>query len=322
MKDEMRKDNFTYPLILTAGATYLDIDAYACMVSMTELMTLQGRTAVAWSDASGNYSVVPSLVAEGQVRNELPEWEQDAGYMIVDVSDPDYLKRSIPLERVVAVYDHHVGFENYWTERIGGNACIEFIGAAATLIYREWKTAGLQDRMSCSSAKLLLAAILDNTLNLTSANTTQEDRDAYRELCALAGIGEEWRGCYFSEVQKTVEADLKNALLGDLKTVRGNPVLPPYVAQLCVWDAASVLERLEEIRGWFDCYAESWMMNIIELKNHCNYFVCDDPHHQQKLAEVFDVSFHSGVAQTTTSYLRKELIKKTHSICKMEDNNK
>lgn len=304
------------PLILTAGSTYLDIDAYACMVAMSELYALQGVEAVAWSDAPCNYSVCPSLVREGQVLRELPSdaWEREAAYVIVDVSDPAFLDQSVPLERVTAVYDHHVGFEGYWRARVGANAKIEFIGAAATLIYREWKSAGLEKQMSRESAKLLCAAILDNTLDLTSANTTGEDRDAFRELCVLAGVGEAWRGEYFSEVQRTVEADLKNALLGDLKSVRDNPVLPPLVAQLCVWDAKSVLDRLTEMRQWFRELPEPWLINLIDLKHRCNYFLCEDEDHQQRLAQAFDAAFRDGAARTDRTYLRKELIKKTHHI--------
>ena len=313
----MEACNIHPPVVLTAGSTYLDIDAYACMVAMAELYRLRGREAAAYSRAAGNYSVCPSLTAPGQILRELPseQWEREAEYIIVDVSDPEFLKQSVPLERVTAVYDHHVGFESYWAERIGTNAKIEFIGAAATLILREWKKAGLQARMSVQTARLLAAAILANTLDLTSGNTTAEDREAFRELCALAGIDEDWRGRYFSEVQRTVEADLKNALLGDLKTLRDNPVLPPLVAQLCVWDADSVLGRMDELRAWFSALPKSWMINIIELKNRCNYFVCDERAYQKKIEGVFDVRFLEGAARTSRTYLRKELIKKTHNIC-------
>lgn len=315
----MSKNTSDVTMIVTAGASYLDIDAYACMAAMAELLRLQGIGAEAWSDAPCNYSVCHSLMRDGQFRKEIPP--ENTSYIIVDVSDPEYLALSVPLDRIIAVYDHHVGFEDYWQERIGENAHIEFIGAAATLIYREWKNAGLKQKMSKGSARLLAAAILDNTLDLTSANTTDEDREAFRELCVLAGIDESWRGAYFSEVQRNVEADLKNALLGDLKTVRDNPVLPPLVAQLCVWDAESVLARLPEIRQWFREFPESWMVNIIELKNRRNYFLCEDTQHQTKIEAVFGVEFCDGTARTDRTYLRKELIKKTYHISYFSEDN-
>lgn len=299
--------------LVTAGSTYLDVDAYACAVAMAELLRLRGEEALAYSDAQPNYSVTPTLRREGQVLRCLPpEYrERETRYVIVDVSDPDYIKDSVPLEQVTEVYDHHVGFESYWQERIGEGTHIEFIGAAATLIYRAWKDRGLEGQMSPATARLLIAAILDNTLNLTSANTTEEDRDAFRALCRHAAVGEEWCAAYFSEVQTEVEADLKHALLGDTKTLRDTSVLPGRVSQLCVWDAHRIFARLPEIRGWYSG-GESWMINIIDLKERCSFFVCDDPRHREAIGRVFDVDFSSDVARTPIPYLRKEIIKKAY----------
>ena len=304
---------FNRKTIVTAGSNYLDIDAYACMVAMAELLQLQGVQAAAYSTAVHNYSICPSLVEDGQILRELPsgDWAENARYIIVDVSDPEYLKASVPLEKVTAVYDHHVGFEEYWTSRIGDNAKIEFIGAAATLIYREWKAAGLEHRMSRSAAQLLIAAILDNTLNLTSANTTAEDKVAFQALCCHAGVDGQWCADYFSEVQAEVEADLRNALRNDTKNVRNNPVLPPNVAQICVWDADSILQRLPEIREWFRDSHDSWMINVIDLQHRCSILVCDDAYYQEKIGSLFGVVFENGAAKTPVSYLRKEIIKKT-----------
>lgn len=302
-------------MIVTAGSTYLDIDAYACCVAMQELLAWKGESAVAYSNAICNYSICPSIAREGQILNTLPSDldTRNARYIIVDVSDPDYIKDSVPLDQVCAVYDHHVGFEEYWSRRIGENAHIEFIGAAATLIFREWKASGLQDKMTRSTALLLIAAILDNTLNLTSSNTTAVDREAFRELCEMANVGEEWCAAYFSEVQESVEADLKNALFNDVKTIRDHHILPSRIAQICVWDADSILASLSKIRQWFNSrWDDSWMINVIDLKHHCSYFVCDDPYHQNQIEQVFNVCFEHGIARSSVSYLRKEILKKAY----------
>lgn len=306
----MKQYNSSRPIIITAGSAYLDIDAYACMVAMAELLRLKGENAIAYSAAVFNYSVCPSLMENGQILRELPSknMERNSRYIIVDVSDPEYLKKSVPLENVVEVYDHHAGFEDYWESRIEDHSHIDFIGAAATLIYREWKRAGLFREMTLSTARLLIAAILDNTLNLTSSNTTPEDVEAFQMLCHHADVGKAWCAAYFSEVQTKVEADLRNALINDTKIVRDNPVLPSKVSQLCVWDAESILRRLPEIREWFD---GPWMLNIIDMQHRCSWFVCDDPGYQEKIASLFGVAFENGVAKTPDSYLRKEIIKKT-----------
>ena len=299
-------------ILITAGATYLDIDAYACMVAMAELRNLQGKNAVAYSSAPCNYSVCNFLIEEGQIVRDMPTELQakNANYVIVDVSDPDFLQGSIPLESVIEVYDHHMGFADYWQSRIGAGTHIEFIGAAATLIYREWEKANMQKKMACNTAKLLIAAILDNTLNLTSSNTTPEDIAVFRALCKHAEVGEEFRAMYFTQVQNSVEADLKNALFGDIKKIANSSVLPSYMGQVSVWNVDLILEKLEEISSWFSALGESWMLNVIDIQHNCNYFVCKSEEYQRKIEQVFQVRFEKGTAKTSVSYLRKEIIKK------------
>lgn len=297
--------------IITAGSTYLDIDAYACMVAMAELLRLEGANVIAHTAAPCNYSVCQSLITEGQILKSMPQdiQPENANYIIVDVSDPDFLKDSVPLDRVTAIYDHHTGFEAYWHSRIGDNAHIEFIGAAATLIYREWIKAGLQNKMSRSTELLLIAAILDNTLNLTSSNTTSEDIETFEELCRKENIGADWCSAYFSEVQKNIEADLQNALRNDMKYIGQNRVLPAYMMQLCVWDADGMLERLYDIRKWFGTLEGGWMLNLIDIKHQCSYFVYDDAARQKEIERIFAVRFENSVARTAKPYLRKQIIK-------------
>ena len=296
-------------IIVTAGATYLDIDAYACSIALAELLRIKGIDAIAYSDAPCNYSVCPSLPADGRLVTSLPkDIEEESEYIIVDVSDPNYLKDNVPLSNIVEVYDHHVGFEDYWYDRIGNGSHIEFVGAAATLIYREWKREGLEDKMSRSSALLLIAAILDNTLNLTSSNTTEEDREVFGALCRKENIDDEWCAAYFAEVQTSVEADLKNAIFNDIKSINDNDILPPRMAQLCVWNGEGIIKKLPEIRKYFDG-KDNWLMNIIDLNHRYSYFVTDNSACQAGLEEIFDVRFESGVAISPVPYLRKEIIK-------------
>lgn len=305
-----RKKLFT---IVTAGSAYLDIDAYACMVALAELLKLQGKTAVAFSNAPCNHSVCKSLIKEKQVLQEIPfgTLEETCRYIIVDVSDPAFLKDSVPIDKVIGVYDHHVGFEDYWKDRIGNRANIEFVGAAATLIYREWKKAGLVDQMTRESTLLLIAAILDNTLNLTSSIVTDEDRVAFFELCKKENIDENWCASYFSEVQTSIEQDLNNAILKDVKIIYNNPMLPRKFAQLCIWDAKSILDKISDIKSIFTDDSESWMLNIVDIKQNCSYYVCDCLDYQKKLENIFDICFEDCIAKINKTYLRKEIIKKS-----------
>lgn len=307
--------NCNEKILISAGSTYLDIDAYACMVAMEELLRLQGNEAIAYSRAPRNYSVCQSLIGDTKIHDCIPSERllTQAQYIIVDVSDPKYLDKMVPVNLICAIYDHHHGFEEYWQERLGDNAHIEFIGAAATLVYREWENAGLTPRMSSATARLLIAAILDNTLNLSSKNTTVEDRTVFRTLCEKERIGGKWCSAYFGEVQENIEADLMNALLGDMKQIEQNCFLPSHIGQLAVWDPTSILRRLPEIRACFHTRFDEWMLNIIDIQHRFCWFICDDMDYQKSLSAIFHVEFEAGIAKTDRPYLRKEILKRART---------
>ena len=300
-------------IIVTAGDSYLDIDAYASCIAMRDLLVLQGENAIACSNAPCNYSVAGFTVIEGDMLSEPPADfpKERAEYIVVDVSDPEYIKSSVPLDRVVKIYDHHTGFEDFWRCKIGTDANIEFIGAAATLVWREWKRSGLQSKIRRSTALLMIAAILDNTLNLISKNTKNEDIVAFNELCMCAGVGNQWCEEYFSEVQKKVTDDLACALQNDVKSVSSG-ILPSKIGQLCLWDAENVLEDAEKI-GASLFSAETWMINIIDLKQRLGYFICTDNDCKRKLEQVYGIRFEKSVAKLDFPILRKEIIKKALS---------
>ena len=290
-------------LFITAGSSYLDIDAYACCIALAELLHIAGKNVIAYSKALCNYSVCESLQQKTKINKIITSDYENSQYIIVDVSDPDYIKDSVPLEKVIAVY---------WKNRIGDNAHIEFVGAAATLIYREWQKHNLVEKMSTSTAELMVAAILDNTLNLTSSNTTDEDRQAFYKLCKHANIDVEWCNSYFSEVQCSIENDLRNAIFKDMKHMQDTSVLPSRVAQLSIWNAENLFDRLSEIRSWFSESPENWMINIIDIQNNCSFFVCDDKMVQKNLERIFDIVFSNGIAKTRRALLRKEIIKQVN----------
>lgn len=307
------KQNSEELTIVTAGSSYLDIDAYACCVAMRDFLLLQGRNAIAYSSAINNYSIPPCIAELGMINQSFPKEIETAKvqYIIVDVSDPSYLDQNISISNVIEVYDHHIGYEDYWNKKIGcANTHIEFIGAAATLIYRLFLSYGLQNQMNQSTAKLLIAAILDNTLNLTSKNTTEEDRRAFSDLCQMANVDSEWCIHYFREVQRQIEDHLYNAIFGDIKHIQHSALLPDRIAQLCVWDALKTIDKLTDIRKWFGESGNTWLLNIVDIQKHCSFFVCDHKNYQRILEEAFDCRFIGDFAQLSTPYLRKEIIKK------------
>lgn len=300
--------------LVTAGANYLDIDAYACCLALAELLQKQGRSAFAYSSAPLNYTVCRSLIRPGMLLQKLPEDDStdELAFILVDVSDPHYLERGVAPEQVVSVYDHHVGYENYWADRLGAAARISFIGAAATLVFQEWQRSGLLPELSRSSAELLAAGILENTLNLNAGTTTDADREAVEFLCETFRLDDAWRSGYFSQVQAGLEADLPAEALRDVKTVSGVPILPDKIVQLCVWDTERIVRRLPELRVLFDGLFPHWMLNLVDIQHKTGRLICFDEAYRPGLEDLYGISFQNGAAEFPRTYLRKELMKRAY----------
>jgi inorganic pyrophosphatase len=298
--------------VVTTGSSHVDIDAYGGCVAYAELLRLQGHDAVAMSTAALNESI-PATVRSWQVpwQNEYVPADTDT-FILIDVSEPDYLEKTIIPEKVEEVIDHHAGFEQYWHDRIGDKADIEFIGAACTQVYERWKSAGLMSKMSVISARLLVCGILDNTLNFGAKVTTPRDVAAYAALMAIAQLPEDWPAQYFTECQQSILADASAAIKNDVKRLSfksfGRPI---YFGQLAVWDAPAVLaaheDRLKKTMA--DMQAE-WCINLISIGEAKSYLLSDNAEVQQFFAKLVDVRFQNAVAVADQLWLRKEIIKK------------
>ena len=297
--------------IVTSGSSYLDIDGYACTIGYSELLNLQGVRAIAATSAPFNYSISKGILALGkkiEMQKEIPPGLK-VDFTIMDVSNPNFFDGIVQDDLVLEVYDHHVGFEDYWHERIGERAKIEFIGCAATLIFEEWEKAGLTQQMSPETAKILVAAILDNTLNFTASVTDARDIMAKEKLCSLAGIDKNWEEGYFTECQEIIEHDLVSAIRKDAKTDCDTPGLPKVIGQITIWDAKKLLLNRASINSALGQWGSNWMLNIICIKDSKGYIVCEDIESQLGLCDIFGIEFENGIATMEKAMLRKELIK-------------
>ncbi|WP_338801521.1 DHH family protein [Pseudomonas sp. RSB 5.4] len=295
--------------IITSGASYLDIDAYACCIAYAELLNLQGSPARAVSSAKPNSSVSPTVLSWGAAFQRYTPQANDE-FVLVDVSDYHHFDPLVVLDQVVEVIDHHPGYEPYWAERLGSAADILPIGAAATLVFQRWQAAGLLPRISEQSAKLLATAILDNTLNLTGQMTSEADIEAYEALMQRANLPANWPEQYFLECQAAIEADLQTALAADLKRFKPDSNLPQVCAQMTVWDADALLHKhRNEIGGWMVGQGDDWLLNVISIRDGKSCLLAEPLLSQQKLDRLLPLQWQAGMAVVKPSMLRKELLK-------------
>jgi len=298
--------------VVTSGARYVDIDAYACCIAYAELLQKQGTAAKAVSEAVINQSI-PALIRNWPTNLETQyQPSSEDTFILVDVSEPEYFEAFVDAKRIDEVIDHHPGLEDYWRERIGEGTIIEQVGAACTQIFEKWERADMLSQMSKESAGLLMCGILDNTLNFGAEITTDRDRHAYEELNKAAQLPEDWAAQYFEACESEVVADLSQAVKDDTKTMRSFKSFdkPLAVGQLAIWSAP------ELATGSFDTFKSIleedqpfWFMNLISIKDGRSYFVTDVPEVKDWLTELLNVEFDRNIAAANRMWLRKEIMK-------------
>jgi len=297
--------------IITSGYKFIDIDAFACIFAYKEFLDAQGEDSDIAITAQYNSSITKRYrdLNMGAVFPDVKE----KSFVIMDVSDPDYFERFVDLNAVSNIFDHHPGFEEYWKKKLGKAAVIEPVGAAATLVYREYKKMGLLKKISPMSAELLAVAILSNTLNFQAKITKEEDRIAYEELKKFFAYSSEFESRYFSEIQKNIEKDISGSLDGDAKHI--HPGL--FIGQLEIWDSKRILDAFSSSIKSFLKAADSEVafLNLIDLHKKRNILMFNDEktlQYVKKYFPEFEYIPEEAIAITSHVILRKEILSRIY----------
>lgn len=296
--------------IVTSGYRYLDIDAYASILAYAELSRVLGRPSQAVSSGKINESVTPTI--RSWPANLQTSYTPDPAdtFVLIDISEPEFFEKFVDLERIDAVLDHHPGFVEYWQQRIGERSQIMPIGAACTLVYEQWESAGVVDKMRPETARSLASGILDNTLNFRAEITTPRDHSAYAALAGQGGLDDSWPQQYFSECQTAILADIQATIDGDFKNLQYSSFAPQIaVAQLVVWDAAAVLDQCkDQISQQLASKQPHWFMNLACIGDGHSYFLCGNNEVQAWLSQLLGITFDGDIAVAPRLWLRKEIM--------------
>jgi len=121
--------------IITAGEKYNDIDALACAVAYSSFLNLQGIPNEVVFSGPLNESVTKSVKNFSfSYKDKLDGNTESFEYILVDISDHTNVSSFVPLNKVIEVYDHRWGFEEYWKSRPDVKTQIDTVGSCATLI--------------------------------------------------------------------------------------------------------------------------------------------------------------------------------------------
>lgn len=301
---------------VTASKYTNDIDALACVIAYTELLNLQNINAVGYLTEEPNSSITDEIKSWGYKYEEKPN-EETVSFVIVDASYPEQFPDFVITEKIIGIYDHHSGFEKYWSEQIGDKSKIELIGACATLIWEEYKKLGFADQISQASAKLLYAAIISNTLNFKAEITSPRDVVAFKDLSLLVDLPKTWIEKYFLDQEDSVYKNPREAIINDIKIIEfPNLKMKVTIGQMELWDTkkfvADYKPLIKEVLNEFD--HNQWFFNSPCISKGRNYIYSENEELKGILEKLLDIKFKNGVAETKDLMLRKEIVKKLQNI--------
>ena len=183
----------------------------------------------------------------------------------------------------------------------------------ATIIVEMYEKDNLLEKMPVDIAKLLMAAILDNTLNLKSNVTTKRDIESYNKLQNIVQ-DENFAQNYFMECQQVIEKDFSQAIRNDIKIEDIDYSLPRVIGQLVLWDKTLLWENKEIIKEVLNEKGDKWIMNVICLKEGKNYIFASNNEVMKNLEELLETKANNGIIELNKLMLRKELMKKAMKV--------
>lgn len=173
--------------IITSGSGYIDIDAYASCFAYGRLLKEKGIHVQIVSTSQFNESICPLIQdLDFHFDNYQPDIKDQ--FIILDVSNPAFMDTIVQKENIIEIIDHHLGWETTWQTKPSVNLHIEFIGSVCTLIYEKFKEEKMLDILDVNLCKLLIAGILDNTLNLKASITTARDNPSLSRIIGYRSL--------------------------------------------------------------------------------------------------------------------------------------
>ncbi len=302
-------------IVITSGRKYIDIDAYAGIFAYQKLLQNLGYEVYAMTTAILNESIPESIKRLGYEFNQV-DFTKPTKYIVLDVSHPDFIDTFVQEEDIIEIIDHHTGYEEYWQSK-SVKSHIEFIGSIATIIFEMFEKNQKEDLLDASLCKLLIAGILDNTLNLKSSITTSRDIGAYQKLMTIAQLDEKWGESYFQDCYQDLDSNLEEYLKNDTKIEKVSSYLPEVFGQLIALDINDILKNIDRVRQSFEGY-EEWMLNVISLRDGKSYLFYGSASAKEKLESLFSKKAGDTYLELDICMLRKEIMK----LAREKDKNK
>ncbi|MBU2910774.1 manganese-dependent inorganic pyrophosphatase [Vibrio splendidus] len=171
-------------MILVVGHKNPDSDSICSALVATELLKARGEEATPIRQGEINRETQHILEVAGAEKPELRTSVAGEKIWLVDYSDLAQAPDDVAEAEIVGIVDHH---------RLGDamtvnpmEAWIWPVGCTNTVLFNMFKIEG--HSISQQIAKLMMSAILSDTVGFASPTCTKKDIDAVAELAEIAGV--------------------------------------------------------------------------------------------------------------------------------------
>jgi len=173
-------------MIKVFGHKAPDTDTICSAIAYAWILNRKGKSASAYRLGNLNKETEYVLKKFGvKIPPILPDLKSDDEVVIVDTNNPEELPENVNETKIITIIDHHKLTGGLKTsEPIP--IIIKPLASTGTIVWKYIKHS--DHKIDKGIAGILLAAILSDTLNLTSPTTTPKDKDSTKELSEITGV--------------------------------------------------------------------------------------------------------------------------------------
>lgn len=236
---------------------------------------------------------------------------KENSFVVVDTNTIKDFPSFVEINNVIEIIDHHVPSQD--TPKFSSiKVQIELIGAVATLIAEKFYQNHIP--ISRNSAILLYYAIISNSINLHSRNTSQKDIEMVKWLSSQCNeIQEQYIKQIFEAKSLIDPNNLREEMEAEYTLEIGNKKL--IIAQLEVVDAMSFFSiRKIAIQNILNSILEEKQLdyiflNCIDILNGYSILYTPFSKTEDYIKNYFEGVFENGQLILNPLFMRKEIIK-------------
>lgn len=294
------------------GHTNPDTDAIASALVYASLLSRQGLPAKAYRLGELNFET-PFVLREAGV--DVPELitELPAGTEVALVDHNESIQSigNLAELNVTRVVDHH----KLGDLSTAQPALLRFepLGCASTILLKMYREAGLTpDR---TEARLMLSAILSDTLHFRSPTTTPQDREAVEYLAPLAEVSDvtAYALAMFAAKSDLGDTPAINLLKMDYKAFPFGEGNTWGLGVVETTNPAYVLGRQSELLAAMDTlkadeHLQGIILSVVDILNEVNITLVLSATEEKAMREAFGVEVADGRADLGNRISRKKQI--------------